>query len=117
MSFGPERTVGEISIAREHSGQTEVPGSIGDGIILTETWNSQRWKDRRSESSKQGPPLERMLDIQEAAHVLGVHANTVRRWSNSGQLRAYRIGRRRDRRFKQEDISRFLEQTPAEPEE
>jgi len=73
-------------------------------------------KRQKKNGYKQEQLSERMLTIQEAAHLLHVHANTVRRWSNSGQLRAYRIGRRGDRRFKQEDILRFLEQTSTEPE-
>jgi predicted site-specific integrase-resolvase len=36
--------------------------------------------------------------------------NTVRRWSNQGVLKAYRIGSRGDRRFRQEDIDYFLSQ-------
>jgi DNA-binding transcriptional MerR regulator len=34
--------------------------------------------------------------------------NTVRRWSNQGILRAYRLGPRGDRRFKREDIALLL---------
>ncbi len=49
-----------------------------------------------------------MLTIAEVAVRLHVHPNTVRRWSNSGLLRAYRLGYRRDRRFKPEDIDAFL---------
>ena len=49
-----------------------------------------------------------MLTINEVAHLLNVHINTVRRWSNQGTLKAYRIGSRGDRRFRQEDIASFL---------
>ncbi len=49
-----------------------------------------------------------MLTISEVAHLLSVHINTVRRWSNQGVLKAYRIGSRGDRRFRQEDIDNFL---------
>jgi hypothetical protein len=38
--------------------------------------------------------------------------NTVRRWSNQGVLKAYRIGSRGDRRFRQEDIDCFLTGEP-----
>ncbi|MBA7709033.1 hypothetical protein ES703_117940 [subsurface metagenome] len=50
-----------------------------------------------------------MLTTGEAAHLLGVHVNTVRRWSQKGILRAYRISSRGDRRFRREDVDRFLE--------
>ena len=52
---------------------------------------------------------ERMLTVSEAALMLSAHPNSVRRWSDMGLLPAYRIGLRGDRRFKLEDITRFLE--------
>ena len=52
--------------------------------------------------------IEAMLTISEVAESLNVHINTVRRWSNQGLLKAYRIGSRGDRRFRQQDIEVFL---------
>lgn len=52
--------------------------------------------------------VDSMLTISEVAHILNVHINTVRRWSNQGVLKAYRIGSRGDRRFRQEDIDSFF---------
>ena len=49
-----------------------------------------------------------MLTASELASLLNVHINTVRRWSNSGLLQAYRIGPRGDRRFSRDDIDNFL---------
>ena len=49
-----------------------------------------------------------MLTIGEVAQLLNVHINTVRRWSNQRILKAYRIGHRGDRRFREEDITSFL---------
>ena len=49
-----------------------------------------------------------MLTIAETAHLLSVHINTVRRWTNQGILKSYRIGSRGDRRFKKEDIASFF---------
>jgi len=49
-----------------------------------------------------------MLTASEVAQLLNVHINTVRRWSNRGIIRAYRIGPRGDRRFRKEDITGFL---------
>ena len=40
-----------------------------------------------------------MLPVKEVAALLGIHPNTVRIWTDSGVLRAYRIGPRRDRRI------------------
>ena len=49
-----------------------------------------------------------MLTISDVADLLNVNRNTVRRWTNKGILKAYRIGPRGDRRFLQEDIAHFL---------
>jgi len=49
-----------------------------------------------------------MFTVSELARLLNVHINTVRRWSNQGILKAYRIGPRGDRRFSKEDVDSFL---------
>ena len=54
-----------------------------------------------------------MLTVKEVARLLHVHANSVRRWSDRGLIRAYRISRRGDRRFKREDIALFLAELNA----
>jgi len=55
-----------------------------------------------------------MLTTSEAAHLVGVRPNTVRRWSNKGILKAYRIGFRRDRRFRRQDLDSFLKKAEIE---
>ena len=57
---------------------------------------------------KKAALLSGMLTVAEAAHLLHVHPNTVRTWSDGGLLKVYRLGSRRDRRFKLEDIDTFL---------
>jgi len=54
--------------------------------------------------------IHSMFTTGEVARLLNVHINTVRRWTNRGVLKTYRIGSRGDRRFDQEDIDNFLEQ-------
>ena len=49
-----------------------------------------------------------MLTPREVSRMLGVHVNTVRRWSDREILKAYRVGPRGDRRFRQRDIDNFL---------
>ena len=49
-----------------------------------------------------------MLTPGEVAGLLSVNINTVRRWTNKGLLKAYRIGTRGDRRFREEDIASFI---------
>jgi excisionase family DNA binding protein len=52
--------------------------------------------------------IESMLTVTEASRLLNVHPNTLRRWSNKGIIKTYRIGSRADRRFLKNDIDRFL---------
>jgi excisionase family DNA binding protein len=61
-------------------------------------------KDNHQDVSSQ----RQMLKVNEVAHMLHVHPNTVRLWSKAGDLKAYRIGKRRDYRFNLDDIERFL---------
>jgi excisionase family DNA binding protein len=52
--------------------------------------------------------IESMLTVTEASRLLSVHPNTLRRWSNKGVIKVYRIGSRADRRYRKDDIDRFL---------
>ena len=56
----------------------------------------------------QNAEMTPMLTVKDVAHLLHIHVNTLRRWSDQGIIRAYRITRRGDRRFRQEDIAGFL---------
>ena len=49
-----------------------------------------------------------MLSAHDVANILSVHINTVRRWGDTGIMKVYRIGPRRDRRFRLEDVAVFL---------
>ena len=53
-------------------------------------------------------PTDATLTVTRAAHVLGVHPNTIRAWSDAGRLRYYRINPRGDRRYRLTDLNRFL---------
>ncbi len=57
--------------------------------------------------------IEPMLGVRQVARLLHIHPNTLKRWTDKGILRAYRINPRGDRRFKQEDIGRFLAELNA----
>jgi len=67
-------------------------------------------KDNKGEISPPG-----LLTVSEVAHMLHVHANTVRFWSKIGVLKAYRIGKRRDYRFNIDDIQTFLHKDGSSP--
>ena len=52
--------------------------------------------------------IDRMLTVNEVAHLLHVHPGTVRRWEKQGQLKSYRLGPKGIIRFKSEDVSDFI---------
>lgn len=52
--------------------------------------------------------LPKLLTIRQAAEVLNVHVETLRRWDKSGKLKAIRVNERGDRRYKREDILKFI---------
>ncbi len=55
-----------------------------------------------------------LMTVREVAELLNIHNNTVRRWSDQGIIKTYRISRRGDRRFKKEDILSFLSECNRE---
>src|SRR5207253_8821608 len=56
---------------------------------------------------------EKLLNTAEAAAFLRASHASVRRWADAGLLTASRIGRRGARRFREEDLLRFMGRTPA----
>jgi len=55
-----------------------------------------------------------LLRTGEVGQLLGVHVNTVRRLSQKGILKSYRIGTRGDRRFRREDVDAVLKEGCSE---
>lgn len=50
-----------------------------------------------------------LLSIKEAAAILKVSEASLRRWTNSGRLTCLRLGAKKERRFRREDLMSFLE--------
>lgn len=51
---------------------------------------------------------QRFLTIGEAAEFLHVSEISLRRWTNSGKLRCFRVGGRNERRFLMDDLLTFM---------
>jgi excisionase family DNA binding protein len=71
-------------------------------------------QQRGDEIMENGTRKDGMLTVTEVARMLHVHPNTLRRWSKDGRIPSYRIAPRGDRRYKQEEIARFLAELNAE---
>lgn len=54
--------------------------------------------------------MEELLTLNEAAKILKVHPNTLRLWDKKGILKAVRIGIKKVRRYKKEDLEKFISQ-------
>ena len=55
-----------------------------------------------------------LLTVAGAARLLGVHANTVRAWTDQGRLPCLRINSRGDRRYPAAELRRFLSEAVDE---
>ena len=53
--------------------------------------------------------LPEYLTLKEVTGLLKVHENTLRNWDREGRLKAIRIGGRKIRRWKKDDVLKFLE--------
>lgn len=55
--------------------------------------------------------MEELLTLSEAAQILKVHPNTLRLWDKNGVLKAVRIGVKKVRRYKKDDIEKFIKES------
>ena len=51
----------------------------------------------------------KLLGIREAAEMLSVNPETLRRWDRSGKLKAIIISKRGDRRYREEDLMKIMQ--------
>lgn len=58
--------------------------------------------------AKSKDELPKLLTIRQAAEILNVHIETLRRWDKSGKLKAIRVNDRGDRRYKPEDLGKLM---------
>jgi len=82
---------------------------IGRRLGISREWVRQIVKPN---PTPQKPSVQSkvMLRTGEVGQLLGIHTNTVRRWSQKGILKSYRISPRGDRRFRREDVDSLVKE-------
>lgn len=55
--------------------------------------------------------IKKLLKIDEVAEMLNVSKNTLRAWDTKGILKAVRFGERKDRRYEEEKVLQFQQQS------
>lgn len=53
--------------------------------------------------------LSEYLTLKQVSELLKVHPNTLRNWDKNGTLKPTRLGEKKIRRYKKEDVVKFLE--------
>jgi excisionase family DNA binding protein len=74
--------------------------------MITVSYKSLKYK--KSGDPAFMPDQQRFLTIAEAAEFLHVSQTSLRRWTNSGKLRSFRVGGRNERRFLTNDLLAFV---------
>jgi len=76
------------------------------GITKQYAWYLLKGQNNKKYSAIHNP--DSLLTVNQAARILNIHTNTIRRWCDKGMLKAYRIGPRKDRRINRKEIERLL---------
>jgi len=63
----------------------------------------------QNDKKPQEEQVPELLTLQEVCDLLKVHPNTLREWDRNGSLPAIRIGAKRVRRYRKEDIIKYLQ--------
>jgi excisionase family DNA binding protein len=57
-----------------------------------------------------GQVSNNLLTIKQVSELLNIHPNTLRRWCEEGRIPVLRVTTRGDRRFRREDVQRYLDE-------
>ena len=60
------------------------------------------------EPKQNNDKMPELITLKEACSLLKVHPNTLRAWDKKGILPAVRIGERRVRKYRKEDIIKLM---------
>ena len=57
-----------------------------------------------NEINKKLQNMPKLLSIGQVSEIFGIHQDTLRNWEKDGILVPLRVGKRKDRRYRPEDI-------------
>ena len=85
-----------------------IAAAIGDACSATDP---VCWRLRTSlmVASLAGDKNQSLLNTRQAAEILNVSEVSIRRWTTAGTLACVRVGAKRERRFRREDLFAFLQ--------
>ena len=88
-------------------------GVVADGEEVPESGVTEEKGDGSVENSELRDSLgwddESIMTSSEVARFFKVHLGSVRRWTRSGELKGYRLGKRGDWRYLRKDVIAFLQ--------
>ncbi len=84
--------------------------SASPGMVLAQMWEACAMVKRALKRTLQNDAI---MTGTEVADFLRVHLSSVRRWSRSGELKAYKVGNRGDWRYRHQDVLAFLGISPT----
>lgn len=58
--------------------------------------------------NKEDKPAK-LVRLSEACEILKVHPNTLRQWDRKRVLKSIRLGVKKDRKYKLEDLQKFID--------
>ncbi len=76
-------------------------------ILIVKVTGVKKTKPGMFELTAKNIGQRQMLTVSQAADYLGLHVNTVRRWTETGLIKCIRVGGRNDRRFALEELERI----------
>jgi IS30 family transposase len=81
-----------IALHKRGLANTEIAQIVG--VSRQRVWEVLHPKENNRRHS-----ISSLMSIAGIAAVIGVHPNTIRRWSDEGLIPCFRLGPRQDRRF------------------
>ena len=67
-------------------------------------------KKSMTKTTKNKEKMPELLTLKEASAILKCHPNTLRHWDNKGVLPAIRIGIKRIRKYRKENILKLIQE-------